>query len=345
MHTHKTYPRLHRQSGFSLVEVMIGSIIGLLILMGVVMVYLSGSRTAATTEALSRVQESGRFGMHFLARDIRNAGFKRACQNDVNILLDEANAAYSEDLFNLDDALLGWNDSAGTFAANIADYVRGDVLLIKTASRVSDVSASGKTPANAAVINTNPQKSGIDAGTIMFVGDSESCDIFQKGNNANANGLGRGAGAGGNDPGNKNPGGNNFSKAYDDSMQIFLFDSTIYYIGAGLDGQPALKRVSFSTGTAGTPEELVNGIDDMQLLYGEDTDGDQSVDNYVAAGAVTDWEDVVAIQVNLLASSLAAGVIDEAQALPAPWAGLADPGDGRLRRVFSSTVGIRNRLP
>lgn len=333
------------QTGFSLVEVMIGLIIGLLILMGVVMVYLSGSRTAATTEALSRVQESGRFAMHFLSQDIRSAGFKRACQNDVNILLDETSAAYDEDLFNLDDALMGWDDAAGDFAANIPDYVRGDVVLIKTASRVSGVTASGNTPANAATINTTPVKSGLEAGSIIFVGDSESCDIFQKGNGANANGLGRGVGAGGNDPGNKNPGSHTFSKAYDDSMQIFLFDSTVFYIGTGLDGQPALKRVSFSSGTAGASEELVNGISDMQLLYGEDTDSDLSVDNYVAAGAVGDWDDVVSIQVNLLATSFAAGVIDEAQTLPAPWNGLADPGDGRLRRVFNSTVGIRNRLP
>jgi type IV pilus assembly protein PilW len=127
-------------------------------------------------------------------------------------------------------------------------------------------------------------------------------------------------------------------------MQIFLFQSTAYYIGNGIDGQPALRRASFNTGVA-VDEELVNGIEDMQLLYGEDRDGDRTADRYVAAGAVADWDDVVAVQVNLLASSLSTNVIDEVQALPAPWDALADPGDGRLRRVFTTNVGIRNRLP
>ncbi|GAB0150746.1 PilW family protein [Marinobacterium sp. BA1] len=336
---HKPLKQPKAQAGMSLVELMIALVIGLLILMGVLTVYLSGARTAATTEALSRVQESGRFGIFFLSRDIRQAGFKSACQGEVNNLLDEGSAAYDDTLFDLNDPIVGWDDSAGTLAAALPEYVRGDVLMLKSASTVSGVTASGNTPANAAAISLDGP-SGIEAGTIMFVGDSQGCDLFQKGNNANAQSIQRPASG---TPGNKNPN-TEWSHAYDDSMQIFLFQSTAYYIGNGIDGQPALRRASFNTGAA-VDEELVNGIEDMQLLYGEDTDGNQTADRYVAAGAVADWDDVVAVQVNLLASSLSTNVIDEAQALPVPWDALADPGDGRLRRVFTTNVGIRNRLP
>ncbi|WP_417667595.1 PilW family protein [Pseudidiomarina sp.] len=327
------------QAGMSLVELMIALVIGLLILMGVLTVYLSGARTAATTEALSRVQESGRFGIFFLSRDIRQAGFKSACQGEVNNLLDEGSAAYDDTLFDLNDPIVGWDDSAGTLAATLPEYVRGDVLMLKSASTVPGVTAKNVTQVTAAAISLDGP-SGIEAGTIMFIGDSQGCDLFQKGNNANASSIQRPASG---TPGNKNPN-TEWSHAYDDSMQIFLFQSTAYYIGNGIDGQPALRRASFNTGAA-VDEELVNGIEDMQLLYGEDTDGNQTADRYVAAGAVADWDDVVAVQVNLLASSLSTNVIDEVQALPAPWDALADPGDGRLRRVFTTNVGIRNRLP
>ncbi len=327
------------QAGMSLVELMIALVIGLLILMGVLTVYLSGARTAATTEALSRVQESGRFGIFFLSRDIRQAGFKSACQGEVNNLLDEGSAAYDDTLFDLNDPIVGWDDSAGTLAATLPEYVRGDVLMLKSASTVPGVTAKNVTQVTAAEISLDGP-SGIEAGTIMFIGDSQGCDLFQKGHNANASSIQRPASG---TPGNKNPN-TEWSHAYDDSMQIFLFQSTAYYIGNGIDGQPALRRASFNTGAA-VDEELVNGIEDMQLLYGEDTDGNQTADRYVAAGAVADWDDVVAVQVNLLASSLSTNVIDEVQALPAPWDALADPGDGRLRRVFTTNVGIRNRLP
>lgn len=328
------------QSGFSLVEVMVALVVGILVLMGVITVYLSGARTSATTEALSRVQESGRFGMLFLADDIRQAGFKGSCQAEINNLLNEAHASYDEQLFDLDDPITGWDDTAGALAAILPGYIRGDVLILKSAPMATGLKANGNVPATSAAIPLNAP-SGIDAGQIVLVGDSQGCDLFQKGNAANANSLQRPAAG---TPGNKVPN-TEWSHAYDEeTLQIYLFSSTAYYIGNGLDGQPALRRVSFDTGVA-VDEELVNGVEDMQLLYGEDTDGDRTADQYVTAAAVTDWDDVVAIQVNLLVASLATNVIDVPQALPAPWDGMADPGDNRIRRVFTTTVGIRNRLP
>lgn len=332
-----------RQTGFSLVELMIGLVIGLFILLGVVLVYVSSARTTATNEALSRVQESGRFGMFFLARDIRQAGFKSACQGEVNILLDETDGAYDDALFDLDQSIIGWDDSAGDIAARLPNYLRGDVLILKSASRATGI--TGKDTQN-----FNPKQSqisltkdsGIAQGTILMIGNSTACDIFQTTSNHNAKNLNRGAGAAGFGPGNKG-GSQSWSVSHND-FDVFFFESTAYYIGNGIDGQPALRRTRFNTGAA-VDEELVNGIEDMQLLYGEDRDGDRTADRYVAAGTVADWDDVVAVQVNLLASSLSTNVIDEVQALPAPWDALADPGDSRLRRVFTTNVGIRNRLP
>lgn len=336
-----------RQAGFSLVELMIGLVIGLFILLGVVLVYLSGARTAATTEASSRVQESGRFGILFLTQDIREAGFKSACQGEVNNLLDESNPAYDDTLFDLNDPLMGWNDTAGPLADDLPEYVRGDVLVLKSAATVSGVTVSSTARID---VNKTPipldGPSGIEAGTIMFVGDSQGCDVFQNGNNSTAHSVERSPGAGGHAPGNKIPGANYWSHAYDDTMQIFLFESIVYYVGNGVDGQPALRRASFNTGTI-VDEELVNGIEDMQLLYGEDRDGDRTADRYVDADTVDvdNWDRVVSVQVNLLVASFATGVIDQPQQLPPPWDTRPDPGDNRLRRVFTTTVGIRNRLP
>lgn len=326
------------QAGFSLVELMIGLVIGLFILLGVVLVYVSSARTTATNEALSRVQESGRFGLYFLSRSIRQAGFKSSCQYDVNILLDESSADYDEKLFDLNAPVFGWNDQPGDFAASIPDYVTGDVLIVKSAATASGVTLDGASNRESNTITTL-DPTNIETGQIVFIGDGSGCDLFQ--NSADPADRRLAKQQGGLTPGNKNE---DWSRDFPESVRVLLFESSLFYIGQGLDGRPALKQVAFNTGVASLDEELVNGIEDMQITYGEDTNADRNADRYVTADAVADWDDVVSVRVNLLAASLATDVIDEPQTLPEPWDGMADPGDGRVRRVFSTTIAIRNHL-
>ena len=85
----------------------------------------------------------------------------------------------------------------------------------------------------------------------------------------------------------------------------------------------------------------------MQVLYGEDTIGaDQVPDVYRTADTVANWNNVVSVQVALLVSSVRNNVAD---ADPRTFVLLneAEVGpfaDGRLRRVVSFTVAMRNRL-
>ena len=55
----------HRQSGLSLVELMIAITLSLLLIAGVLQIFLSSKQTYSTNNALSRVQESGRFAWIF----------------------------------------------------------------------------------------------------------------------------------------------------------------------------------------------------------------------------------------------------------------------------------------
>jgi type IV pilus assembly protein PilW len=335
-----------REVGFSLVELMIAMLIGLFIVLGVVLVYASAVRTQVLNESLSRVQENGRFAVSFLSRDIRMAGYDGGCTTAVNNLLDETDGDYNADLLTLGSAVSGWDNSAGDHAAYLTGYTAGtDVISLQHAANDTGLVANGNTPANAANINLTTQ-SGIPAGTIILVSDYEGCDLFQNRSNANATNLNRGASGSNPGPGNKNPGHNNFSHRYDGDIQIFQFESVVYYIGDGANGRPALRRVRFSQGIgAGNPsEELVSDIADMQIEYGVDADGDRDPENFVNAGAVANWDDVIAVRLWLLTEGQNGNVLETPQQLPAPFNGL-DVSDRRLRRVFTATSAIRNRLP
>jgi len=84
-------------------------------------------------------------------------------------------------------------------------------------------------------------------------------------------------------------------------------------------------------GPAG-PVELIQGVEDLQILYGIDTtlaDDQSNPNRYVPAPAIPDPHQVVAINVRLTVNS-----IDE----------VTDANDV-LRRTFSKTILIRNANP
>lgn len=346
------------QRGIGLVEILVALLIGLIVLGAVWNVFLSSRQGYRTNDALARVQDNGRFAASLLSRELRLAGYKGLCGQDtpVNNLLDTTDPGYDAVLFNLDNALLGWDDTGPTasWAAGMNGYVAGtDVLLFKHAGVVPGVTADGNTPANANAISLTTE-SGIPAATIVVVSDVLGCDMFQNRSSANATNLARGAGGG--TPGNVNPGGNDFSHAYDGDMEINTFRSGLYYVGAGNDGRPALRRMRFDAGS-GNDELVADGVEDMQIVYGEDTNGDRRVERYCRADAIADWNAVVAVRVTLLVGNADAGVLSEQQVLEYD-DGAADPDgacdpveiapdttDLRLRQVFTTTVALRNRLP
>jgi type IV pilus assembly protein PilW len=133
-----------------------------------------------------------------------------------------------------------------------------------------------------------------------------------------------------------------------DRAILVKFERFGYFIGTNPVGRPALYRWSSNTGT----EEVVENIEDMDLLFGEDTDNDGAVNVYRRADQVTDWANVISMRVSLVAVSGETGaVIDANQTYflrdtnndGVPDA--ASKNDRRLREVFTTTVAVRNRLP
>ena len=64
-----------KQSGLSLIELMIALLLGTFLTVGLVQIFSSNSQSFRVVEASARAQESGRFGADILSRALRNAGF------------------------------------------------------------------------------------------------------------------------------------------------------------------------------------------------------------------------------------------------------------------------------
>jgi type IV pilus assembly protein PilW len=114
------------------------------------------------------------------------------------------------------------------------------------------------------------------------------------------------------------------------------------------------------SGNAGSPQPIVGDdsnrpIEDMQILYGEDTDGDSYANVYRRADQVATMANVVSMRVGLrinsgepLGSAADTGYYALLDATPVqPTDNGATPNDERLfgRRVFTTTIQIRNLTP
>ena len=369
--------KLNRMAGLSLIELMIGMTISSLLLIGVSSIYFNSRETDKFTSELSRIQETGRHAVDFLARDIRMAGYQ-GCMDPASIAVNIiARNPPTEDFFN--SALIGFEVTSSAWAQNnLVDPITGDIIqnrgeyfkdedFVENALVGSDVIAiQGTTVANAqltgnmAASNANIQITNNDMGfeqnDIVVIADCQNADMFRITNNPNAGAQVTLAHAVGSNTDNR------LSAPYTDDASIMSFESVIYFVadtgrttekGTAIN---ALYRASDNMSDTANPsftvEELIEGVDNMQILYGERLATGNF--RYVPADQVNDMQLVESIQLGMLisgttdvlpANDTATYILPGENIQPESKANapVTYATDRRLRREFSLTINLRNR--
>ncbi len=332
------------EKGLSLVELMIALTLSLILVAGVIQLFVSSKATFNVNEAVSRIQENGRFALQFLQRDLRQAGYKGCYTGDLatadNILNNAA--AFSWDV---SQAVNGYDNVTGGSVGSgaITGIVAGtDVVIV----RGMDTDGIRLVPpySDSAQLFTDPSATYFKDGDILMVTDCVQASIFQASNVQAAGGKMNvvHSNSGAFTPGNSQP---HLNNSYQDATVARLYTAA-YYIRNNAYGIPSLYRSSLKSSGGNTAyldaEELVEGVDTMQVLYGEDTTGDGIVNQYKKASAVTDWSRVLTLRIGLLVRS--AGTVPGDK--PSSYTVLDQtitPNDDRLRRLFSTTIALRNK--
>ena len=95
-------------------------------------------------------------------------------------------------------------------------------------------------------------------------------------------------------------------------------------------------------------QPIVQGVENMQLLYGEDNIADAfpNATRYVTAGNVINWDNVVSVRIAIIVNSQnpVATSNDTASYTLLGQAPIAAPADHLRRRAYTTTAVIRNRM-
>ncbi len=327
--------------------------IGAFLLGGVLQIFVNTKQTYRMQEGLSRLQENGRFALEFLTHDIRMAGFLGCFSRNIevfNALNNPTDYLYN---FNIPVQGFNWDNGSSTWLPTIDPSITqplsgSDVITIRRAN------INGTTVIQHNVPSADIKISSTDGFTgdcmIVAVTDCTSAAIFQitninPGNNVVHNEKAVTSTCSMSTP-NKPMDPGNLTKDLNKTYlggEFFRVESISYYIRTNPNNQPALYRRINSEDA----QELVEGIEEMHIRYGVDTNGDGTVNQYITADAVDAagiWNTVASVRISLLALS----IDDNLTAQPVDYTyngATVTPADRRLRRVFNSTIAVRNRLP
>lgn len=333
---------MRKSVGFTLVEVLVALTLGLFLTAGLIQLFVANSQTNRVAAASARIQENARFAMELLARDIRMAGYL-GCASSA---LQPDNNLNDSELFPYDfaTAVQGFEATGtGTWSPNLDSSIVGaldgrDVLTIRGIFEPELEITGSAAPLScltAALLVDDPSR--LRLADIAIAGDCRNAAIFQitglRGHEV-AHRVARFS------PGNFD---DSLGACFDGGGNLGRLSTRTFFVAENDQGIPCLYRLDTS-GSNDQTVELVEGVADMQILYGLEITGEDptSVDQYMPANLVPDWEGVASVRIELLISSTDDNLASDSRTREI--AGTPTT-DRRLYRTFNTTLGVRNGLP
>jgi len=381
---------LRRNLGLSLVELMVAMVIGMLLVLGLLQVFSASRAAYQLSEGLARAQENARFAIDLLQRDIRMAGHFGCVNDQAHFVKGEgdpklnfgATAPAAGSPFHFTVSVQGYEapstapGSSLTLGQTWAKPVLpdsitalnplggSDVLVLRFFTGqgipVTEITTAGAgDTVRFAVDSAALTSDGIAEPKIFGVADCSHADVF----------LGTLSGSTVTSTTPTGLAARYTSQPLGETM-LYRADSIVYYIAAGTGGEPSLWRArADATGAYTLKEELVQGIENLQLMYGQDEVVNLSsatppkgniVNQNTAAGVlsgITDqaaianaWRRVGTVQVGILARSPNPAMAAQAETAASRQRVLgveivpAATNDARYRAGYEVTVALRNRL-
>jgi type IV pilus assembly protein PilW len=327
-----------KQQGFTLIELMIAMLLGLL-LSGALLTMLSQARRSfQQDEVFASMQDESRYAMRELTSDLSMAGYIG------DILVPESITFDATLLTSMGDDCERASDDE-TFAYRLTDSTTG----VDTTLMGLDNITTAVAVAQFACLDAAELVAGTDIVAVKHLAGAESTSLVEGDVVVRYNGTVGSLFV--------HPIAASFPLPYEDR----IYTPAIYFIrnytNTAGDGLPSLCRKVLVGGTTVnmTTECIAAGIENLQVEYGIDSNADGSVDSYINApdGVPTEaemelMEQTVSVKVYMLART---ADVDRAYTNDKTYAfsnaAIPPPNDSFRRRVYTTTVSVpnvRNRM-
>jgi len=349
--------------GFSLVELMIAIMLGLILIAGVIQVFLGNRQTQLSEQSVARVQESGRMALNFIQQDLRVAGFYGAgnFSNQLtsiafsNLATGSAYAQYTN--FSSNAIRTYTKSTSGAWSPSAPSSNDMSATAISNARNGSDLVAifygydtgaaitstvSGTT--NVPIKFSNATSSCFNSGDLAMLSSLTNAVIFKVTNSPACTALTQSLQH--STTGNSN---SSLGGTYDQYSRVMKLQHRVYYVGN--TGRTNSKNepvwALYRSDNGGAPEELVEGIEFLKFQFGERLSSGNV--RYGDASVVTQ-SGVTSARIGVLAQGLdPIRTVADTDSYDVTGTGAtvnpSTMGDGTktLRRVFVSNVELRNR--
>ena len=337
-------------SGFSLVELLIAMALSAILLVGVVSIYTNSKQTYNVQEGLSRLQENARFAMDRLNKEISSAGYMGCLP--ANIPVDPTDPLADDPITNtLTNQAPGTVDDFARPVFGIDNFGPNNsdsITLIRTRGQtgIPVVLTMLTSQDNITLDSTHPDYANLSQFDTVTLSDCSRAVTFMI---TNAPPVAPAAGVIQHQTGVTSPAPASQSNATTDlrwqfggpnNSQATLLPVLGNSYTIGLSAQGVLSGGACAAATPGfcalmeNGVELVEGVQNLQILYGEDTSaaGNTAVDVYRTANNVVNWDNVVSVRISL--------TVNEVERVQGSGNGLTNANSSK---IYTNTIRIRNR--
>lgn len=335
----------HGQSGFTLVELMISLVIGLLVIAAAGSLFLSNRRVYASTESVNRIQENQRTAYELMSRDIREAGGNPCSRNVVNMLdTSKPGGAYfntwMQGISGVNGASGGTDEltlslaNAGSVSVTSNDGPSANIGISAAAGFVTDDIVMVCNPEVAAIFQITAIPGGVslqhnsgngNPGNLQkpFQSDQDTFDSNPSGNAAGYCYLP--------DPVSPNP--NCLNRASNLPAQVVRPYAVRWYVASNPRGGSSLYRQTITNAVAAGGQEIAEGVTNLQVQYrmGASNNFQDASTGWTSA----QWATVNAVSIVLTVQATTGSLNNN---------DVRGTNNAVLTRVFSDVVALRNRM-